>query len=221
MYSENQAIQKKRDNMQTSALEWIINHLKALQSNIISINNLLNSYQVKSFSFTVSFNNYYTIVAPSSYGVPDEDGAITDVTSSSIETSKGEGYDINYYPSMNIIAKLSDADSTQIRAIASKSNVLYLKMSNDADLVRHYIPLAHRHVDAKDDVYLGFIYNTFMGGMTCIKVFTNYAFAPGQENTIITEFVNVAGLKKLYDTTSFIGRTFEFTIYYNEMPGLS
>ena len=51
MYSENQAIQKKRDDVQTSALKWIINNLKTLQNNIININYLLTP-RIFTFQFT-------------------------------------------------------------------------------------------------------------------------------------------------------------------------
>ena len=66
MYSENQAIQKKRNNVQASTLEWIINHLKALQNNIARINNLLITSAVKEISFTLQFNDYFTEIIPNS-----------------------------------------------------------------------------------------------------------------------------------------------------------
>ena len=52
MYSENQAIQKKRDNVQTSALEWIIAHLKVLQNNIV------NNTLVREFSLQVTLDRW-------------------------------------------------------------------------------------------------------------------------------------------------------------------
>ena len=64
MYSENQAIQKKRDNVQTSALEWIINHLKALQNNIININNWIEGQTIKELTFELTFNSYYSSIVP-------------------------------------------------------------------------------------------------------------------------------------------------------------
>lgn len=66
MYSENQAIQKKRDNVQTSALEWIINHLKALQNNIVNINNSVNSLMDR---VILHETGPYEVIFPSTFDV--------------------------------------------------------------------------------------------------------------------------------------------------------
>ena len=56
MYAENQAIQKKRDNVQNAALEWIIRNLRALQNSIVNINSHMASIQPPSVhEITVTF----------------------------------------------------------------------------------------------------------------------------------------------------------------------
>ena len=59
MYSENQVIQKKRDDIQTSALEWIINHLKALQNNVININNWIEGHTIRELVIPMAFNSTF------------------------------------------------------------------------------------------------------------------------------------------------------------------
>ena len=139
MYSENQVIQKKRDNVQTSALEWTINHLKTLQNNIARINNWIEGQTIKELTFELTFNDYYNTITPD-YLAGDEiaGGGYSSYKTDSLQTSTSN-------QAMTIYPFVSVFSNNITQTIASASDVS--KLTNR--------PVSLTYFNNSDDVVVG------------------------------------------------------------------
>ena len=126
MYTENQAIQKKRDTVQTSALEWIIAHLKALQSNIVNINTWVQQQQPKYYEFQVTFPTYWSEVGPAAFTITDPTGLATYHATYGATLSGDNGpTTLTYYPYGLLENVVPTGDSSKITAYRQMVTDIY------------------------------------------------------------------------------------------------
>ena len=117
MYTENQAIQKKRDNVQTSALEWIIAHLKALQSNIVNINTWVQQQQPKYYEFQVTFPTYWSEVGPADFAITSNQTGLDTYRatySAALSDTSNTETTITYYPYATLKNVVPEGNSSEI-----------------------------------------------------------------------------------------------------------